>query len=123
MFHHNPLISETFSTSYALYRDTYENSMANLSHATRITILLRKAHRSNHHLYSFYLQPMDPADQTYEKMISKLNSIVGGNISPFNLTIREDENVLHHVENKFRYLIFILGLRSPCRAEIRLCPS
>ncbi|KAM3175264.1 hypothetical protein ACTXT7_008854 [Hymenolepis weldensis] len=50
--------------------------------------------------------------------------------------VREDESVLHYMgivkrictcfrfgsveENKFRCLIFILGLRSPCHAEIRL---
>ncbi|KAM3176960.1 hypothetical protein ACTXT7_005486 [Hymenolepis weldensis] len=31
---------------------------------------------------------MDPADLAYEKMISKLGSVVGDNSSLFNLTIR-----------------------------------
>ncbi|KAM3171605.1 hypothetical protein ACTXT7_016291, partial [Hymenolepis weldensis] len=44
-----------------------------------------------------YFQPMDPADLTYEKVISKLGSVVGDNSSLFNFTIREDENVHHYV--------------------------
>ncbi|KAM3177711.1 hypothetical protein ACTXT7_003982 [Hymenolepis weldensis] len=73
---------------------------------------------------------MDHADLTYEKMISKLGSVVGDNSSLFNLTISENKNVHYHIdivnrlstsfrfgsleENQFRCLIFILGLRSPC---------
>ncbi|VUZ50980.1 unnamed protein product [Hymenolepis diminuta] len=63
---------------------------------------------------------MDPADLTYEKIISRLGSVVGDNSSFFNLTINEDENVRYRVENQFRCLIFILGLRSSCHAEIPL---
>ncbi|VUZ38945.1 unnamed protein product [Hymenolepis diminuta] len=66
-------------------------------------MLLQKVDRSNHDLPSSYLQPMDPVDLTYEKMIS---SVVGGNSSLFNLTICE--------ENDFRCPIFVLGLRPPC---------
>ncbi|VDL60400.1 unnamed protein product [Hymenolepis diminuta] len=75
---------------------------------------------------------MDPADLTYEKMISKLGSGVGDNSSLSNLTISGDENVYYRIgivnrlctnfrfgsleENLFGCLIFILGLRSPCHA-------
>ncbi|VDL34153.1 unnamed protein product [Hymenolepis diminuta] len=44
--------------------------MADRSHATRITILLREFNRSDHYLCSSYFQPMDPADLTYEKIIT-----------------------------------------------------
>ncbi|VUZ55119.1 unnamed protein product, partial [Hymenolepis diminuta] len=89
-------------------------------HATRITVLLREFNRSDHYLCSSYFQPVDPANLTYEELISKLGSVVGNNSSLFNLTISEDENVHYHMENQFRCLIFTLGLRSPCHAEIRL---
>ncbi|VDL16074.1 unnamed protein product [Hymenolepis diminuta] len=78
---------------------------------------------------------MEPADLICEKTINKLGSVVG-DISLFNLTIHEDEIVHHHVgkvnrlctsfrigyleENQFGCLIFILCLRSPCYAEVRL---
>ncbi|VUZ46892.1 unnamed protein product [Hymenolepis diminuta] len=53
-------------------------------------------------------------------MISKLGSVVGDNSSLFILTISENENVHYHLENQFRCFTFILGLRSPYHAEIRL---
>ncbi|KAM3176450.1 hypothetical protein ACTXT7_006478 [Hymenolepis weldensis] len=76
----------------------------------------------------FVKDRMDAADLTDEKIINKLGSVVGDNSSFFNLTISEDENVHYHIDivnrlctkNQFRCLIFILGLRSPCHAEIRL---
>ncbi|KAM3179861.1 hypothetical protein ACTXT7_017443 [Hymenolepis weldensis] len=99
-------------------------------------MLLREFSRSDHYPCSSYFQPMDSADLTYEKVNSKLGSVVGDNSSPFNLTISEDENVHHYVGivnrlctsfrfgalkvNQFRYFNFILGLRSPCHAAIRL---
>ncbi|VDL58387.1 unnamed protein product [Hymenolepis diminuta] len=110
--------------------------MTDLSHSTRIKMLLREFSRIDHHLCSSYFQPMDPADLTYEKINSELGSIVGDNSPLFNLTISKDENVHHYVnvvnrlctsyrfgspeENQIRCLIFSLGLRSPCNAEIRL---
>ncbi|VUZ56242.1 unnamed protein product [Hymenolepis diminuta] len=110
--------------------------MADLPHATRIIMLLREFNKSDNHLCSVYFQSMDPADLTCEKMISKFGSAVGDRSSLFNLTASEDENVLYHLgivnrlrisfssgsleENQFRCLIFILSLRSPCHAEIRL---
>ncbi|KAM3175024.1 hypothetical protein ACTXT7_009356 [Hymenolepis weldensis] len=79
---------------------------------------------------------MDPADLTYEKMVSKLGSVVDDNSSLFNLTICEDETVHYPVgvvnrlcrsfsfgsldENQFGCFVFILNLRSPYHAEIRL---
>ncbi|VDL59854.1 unnamed protein product [Hymenolepis diminuta] len=104
IFHCNPLIGETFAIWYAQYRDTYKNSMTDLPHATRITLLLCSG--------------------------------VGDNSFLLNLIISEDENVHHYAgivhplctsfqfgsfeANQYRCLIFILGLRSPCCAEIRL---
>ncbi|VUZ40244.1 unnamed protein product [Hymenolepis diminuta] len=92
--------------------------------------------RNDHYLCSSYFQPMDPADLTYEKKTTELGPVVGDNSSFFILTISEDENVRYRVgidnrlctsfrfdsqkENQFRCLIFILCLRSPCNAEIRL---
>ncbi|VUZ47222.1 unnamed protein product [Hymenolepis diminuta] len=126
IFHHNPLIDS----------DIYKNIMANLPHATRITMLLREFNRSDNYLCSSYFQPMNSGDLTYEEMISKSVSVVGDNSSLFNVTISEDENFHYHVgivnrlctsfrfgslgENQFGSLIFILGLRSPRHAEIRL---
>ncbi|VUZ56133.1 unnamed protein product [Hymenolepis diminuta] len=125
-FHHNPLID----------RDIYKNIMASLPHATRITMLLPEFNRSDHYLCSSYFQPMDHADLSCEKIISKLGSVVGVNNYLFNLTIGGDESVHSHVrivnrlctsfrfgsldENQFRCLVFILGLRSPCHAKIQL---
>ncbi|VUZ52931.1 unnamed protein product [Hymenolepis diminuta] len=83
-------------------------------------MLFREFNKCDHYLCSSYFQPMDPADLTYEKVISKLGSVVGDSSSLFNLIISEDENVRHYVENQLRCLIFILGLRSPCHAVIRL---
>ncbi|VDL21268.1 unnamed protein product [Hymenolepis diminuta] len=40
---------------------------------------------------------MDPADLTYEKMISKLESALDSNIPLFNLNTSEDKNVNHYV--------------------------
>ncbi|KAM3177390.1 hypothetical protein ACTXT7_004650 [Hymenolepis weldensis] len=57
------------------YRDIYKNIMADLPHATRITMLLCEFNGSDHHLCSSYFQPMDPADVTYEKMISIVNRL------------------------------------------------
>ncbi|VDL38385.1 unnamed protein product [Hymenolepis diminuta] len=85
---------------------------------------------------------MDPTDLTYEKMITKLRRNVGDNSSLFsrrykcfNAVMREDEDAHHYLgivnrlstsfrlgsfeENLFKFLIFILGLRFPCYAEIR----
>ncbi|VDL16009.1 unnamed protein product [Hymenolepis diminuta] len=127
---------ETFATWYTQYRDIYKNIMADLPHATRFIMLFREFNKCDHYLCSSYFQPMDPADLTYEKVISKLGSVVGDSSSLFNLIISEDENVRHYVgivnrfcicfrlgsleENQLRCLIFILGLRSPCHAVIRL---
>ncbi|VUZ44691.1 unnamed protein product, partial [Hymenolepis diminuta] len=126
IFHHYPLI----------HRDIYKNIMVDLPHSTSDTMLLRTFSRSDHYLCSSYIQQMDPADLTYEKMITKLGSVVGDNNSFFNLTISEDENIHHHLgivnrfctgfrfgsleENQFRCLIFILGLRAALHTEIRL---
>ncbi|VUZ52991.1 unnamed protein product [Hymenolepis diminuta] len=87
-------------------------------------MLLREFNRSDNYLCSFFLQPMDPADLTYD------------NSSLFNLIISEDENVHHYVgivdrlciglrfgsleENQLKCFIFILGLRSPCHASVPL---
>ncbi|VUZ42294.1 unnamed protein product [Hymenolepis diminuta] len=95
-------------------------------------MLLRKFNRSNHNLYSFNFQQMDPTDLTYEKMITKLRS---RRYKCFNAVMREDEDAHHYLgivnrlstsfrlgsfeENLFKFLIFILGLRFPCYAEIR----
>ncbi|KAM3185115.1 hypothetical protein ACTXT7_007034 [Hymenolepis weldensis] len=105
--------------------------MADLLHTTGITMLLREFNRSDNYLCSSYFQPMDP----YEKVMSKLGSVVGDNSSLFNLTINEDEIVNQYVgvvnrlctsfrfgsleENQFKCLIFNLGVRSLCHAEIR----
>ncbi|KAM3186323.1 hypothetical protein ACTXT7_004549 [Hymenolepis weldensis] len=98
---------ETFARWYTQYRNIYEINMADLTHATRTTMLLHKANKSDHDLCSSYLQPMDPANLTYEKMVSFTDSaLVPRFIFP--------------EENQFRCLIFILGLRSPRYAEIRL---
>ncbi|KAM3186165.1 hypothetical protein ACTXT7_004901 [Hymenolepis weldensis] len=40
---------ETFATWYTKYRDIYENIMADLPHATRITMLLREFNRNDHY--------------------------------------------------------------------------
>ncbi|VDL51488.1 unnamed protein product [Hymenolepis diminuta] len=136
IFRHNPLMDETFATWYTQHREIYKNIMADSPHATSNFMLLHMFSRSNHYLFSSYFQSMDPADLTYEKIITKLGSVVGDNNSFLNLTISKDENVHYHVdivnrlctsfrfgsleENQFRCLIFILGLRSPCHAEIRL---
>ncbi|VDL58713.1 unnamed protein product [Hymenolepis diminuta] len=79
---------------------------------------------------------MDRADLTYEKINSKLVSVVGDSCSHFILTIRENGNFPYHevivnrhwtcfrvgflAEDHFKCFTFILGLRSPCHAEIRL---
>ncbi|KAM3188121.1 hypothetical protein ACTXT7_000890 [Hymenolepis weldensis] len=135
VFHYDLLTDKIFAAWYAQHRDSYESSMAGLSRATRITMLLREFNRNGHYPYSSYFQPMDSADLTYEKMIGKLGSVVAENSSPFNLTIREDENVHHFVGfvnqlcTSFRFgsleenqivFIFILDLSSPCYAEILL---
>ncbi|VDL37933.1 unnamed protein product [Hymenolepis diminuta] len=125
-----------FSTSTKDPKNYVKKSWQIFPHATRITVLLREFNRSDHYLCSSYFQPVDPANLTYEELISKLGSVVGNNSSLFNLTISEDENVHYHMgifyrlctsfrlgsleENQFRCLIFTLGLRSPCHAEIRL---
>ncbi|VUZ38552.1 unnamed protein product [Hymenolepis diminuta] len=102
--------------------DANENSVANLPppQAIQITILLCKFNRSDHDLYSCYLQPMDPDDLTYEKTNSKLGSAVNDNNSLYNLAIREAECVYYCTEDQFGCLASILGLRSPCHAKIRL---
>ncbi|VDL62007.1 unnamed protein product [Hymenolepis diminuta] len=83
---------------------------------------------------------MDPADLTYEKINSKLDSVVGDNSSLFNLTISEDENVHHHGdvvnrlctsfrfgsldETQFRCFIFILEQETRCQvvpSQTRIC--
>lgn len=97
MFHHNPLIGETFATWYTQYSDIYEDGMADLRQATRFAMLLRKVNRSNGRLYSSYLQPMDPTEPTYEERISKLGSVVGDNSSLFSFTMLKDENVHRYV--------------------------
>ncbi|KAM3184131.1 hypothetical protein ACTXT7_008993 [Hymenolepis weldensis] len=51
---------------------------------------------------------MDPADLTCEKMIGIVNRLR----TSFRFGSLE--------ENQFRCLIFILGLRSPCHAEVLL---
>ncbi|VUZ45093.1 unnamed protein product [Hymenolepis diminuta] len=125
---------EIFAPWYTQYRDIYKNSMADLPHATRITMLLREFNRSDHYLCSSYFQPTDPADLAYGKMITKLVPVIGDNSSLFNLITCRDENVQHYVGivnrlctgfrfdslegNQFRCPIFILGLRSSCNAEI-----
>ncbi|VUZ47592.1 unnamed protein product [Hymenolepis diminuta] len=84
--------------------------MADLPHATRITMLLREFNRSDHDLCSSYFQPMDPIDLTYEKIMGIVNRLY----TSFRFGSLK--------ENHFKYLIFILGPRSPCHAEIRLGP-
>ncbi|VUZ54811.1 unnamed protein product [Hymenolepis diminuta] len=54
---------------------------------------------------------MDPADLTFEKIIT-------GSVNRLCTNFRFGSLK----ENQFRFLIFILGLRSPCYAEIRLRP-
>ncbi|VDL28270.1 unnamed protein product [Hymenolepis diminuta] len=98
------------SACYAHYCDIYKNSMADLPHATRITMLLREFNRSDHDLCSSYFQPMDPIDLTYEKIMGIVNRLY----TSFRFGSLK--------ENHFKYLIFILGPRSPCHAEIRLGP-
>ncbi|VUZ41688.1 unnamed protein product [Hymenolepis diminuta] len=88
IFNYNPLTDETFATWYTRRRDIYKNTMPDLPHATRIIVLLRKFNRSDIYLCLSYFQPMDPADLIYEKMISKLVSVVGDNSSLFSFTIR-----------------------------------
>ncbi|VUZ38939.1 unnamed protein product [Hymenolepis diminuta] len=82
--------------------------MTDLSHSTRIKMLLREFSRIDHHLCSSYFQPMDPADLTYEK----INNVVNRLCTSYRFGSPE--------ENQIRCLIFSLGLRSPCNAEIRL---
>ncbi|KAM3184662.1 hypothetical protein ACTXT7_007917 [Hymenolepis weldensis] len=101
-------VDENFTTWYAQHRDIYKNIMADLPHASRITMLLREFNRIENYLCSFYFQPMDPADLNYEKMISFVNRLC----TSFRFVSLE--------ENQFRCLIFILGLLPPCHAEIRL---
>ncbi|KAM3179045.1 hypothetical protein ACTXT7_001351 [Hymenolepis weldensis] len=129
-------VGETLQHDITQHRDICENIKAVLPHATRITMLLREFNRSEHDLCSSYFQSMDPADITHEKIIIKLGSVAGDNSTLFSFTIREDENVYHNVciisqfytsfrfgsleENQFRYLVFILGLRSSCHAGILL---
>ncbi|VUZ43533.1 unnamed protein product [Hymenolepis diminuta] len=119
IFHHNSLTDETFA-KYIL----------------NIVIFIRTSWQISLTPLELPCCFMDPTDLTYEKMISKLGSVVGDSSSLFNLTISEDENVHYHLdimnrlctsfrfgsleENQFRCLFFILGLRSPCHAEIRL---
>ncbi|KAM3178986.1 hypothetical protein ACTXT7_001493 [Hymenolepis weldensis] len=82
--------------------------MADLPHAITITMLPREFNRSDNYLYSPYFQPMDPADLTYEKMISIVNRL--------RISFRFGSLL----ENQFRCLISIPGLRSPSHGEIRL---
>ncbi|KAM3170991.1 hypothetical protein ACTXT7_017506 [Hymenolepis weldensis] len=63
---------ETFATCYNKYRDSYENSMADLPHATRITMLLRKVNSSDLNLY---LQPMDPVNLIYKGRLVSLTDL------------------------------------------------
>ncbi|KAM3175750.1 hypothetical protein ACTXT7_007897 [Hymenolepis weldensis] len=97
MLHHAPLVDETYHMS----------SMANLPHATRITILLREVNRNDHYLCSSCLQTLNSADLIYEKMTGIVNRLCNS----FRFGSLE--------ENRFRYLIFILCLRSLCHTEIR----
>ncbi|VUZ51713.1 unnamed protein product [Hymenolepis diminuta] len=59
--------------------------MAALPHATGIAELLREFNKSDNHLCSSCLQPMDSDDVPYD------------NSSLFNLTTSEDENVHYHL--------------------------
>ncbi|KAM3179926.1 hypothetical protein ACTXT7_017309, partial [Hymenolepis weldensis] len=79
ILHHNLILDETPATWYTQHRDIYKNIMADLPHATRITMLLCEFNRSDNYLYSSYFQPMDLADLTYEKVISKSGSVVRDN--------------------------------------------
>ncbi|KAM3174801.1 hypothetical protein ACTXT7_009779 [Hymenolepis weldensis] len=45
--------------------------MADFHHDTRITMLLRKVNRKDQDLCSSYLQPIDPVNLNYEKMINE----------------------------------------------------
>ncbi|KAM3173262.1 hypothetical protein ACTXT7_012847 [Hymenolepis weldensis] len=56
-------------------------------------MLLREFNKSDYYLCPSYLQPIDSAYPTYEKMISKFGSVVSDNSSQFNLTLSEDENI------------------------------
>ncbi|VUZ39333.1 unnamed protein product [Hymenolepis diminuta] len=80
--------------------------MADLYCGTRISMLLRKVNRKDHVLCSFYLQQIDPPNLTYEKITSIVNRLC----TSFRFGYLE--------ENQFICLIFIIGLQSPCYAEI-----
>ncbi|KAM3175117.1 hypothetical protein ACTXT7_009149 [Hymenolepis weldensis] len=99
----NTLAQVKFSTSaknpkdyVKNYRDNHINGVADLPHATQISMLLCEFTRSDHYLCSSNFQPMGPADLTGEKMNSKLSLALGDNSSLFILTIHEDENVYHY---------------------------
>ncbi|VUZ55649.1 unnamed protein product [Hymenolepis diminuta] len=92
IFHHNPLIDESFATWYTQHRDIYKNFVADLPHATRITMQLRGFNSCDHSLCSSYFQPMDPADLTYVKIIvsdlvlwKKTSSVVSFSFLVFDL--------------------------------------
>ncbi|VUZ46654.1 unnamed protein product [Hymenolepis diminuta] len=82
--------------------------MADLPHATRITMLSREFSRSNHYLCSSYFQPMDLANLNFLKDCGIIDRLC----TSFRFGSLE--------ENQFRCLIFILSLQSPCQAGIRL---
>ncbi|KAM3184415.1 hypothetical protein ACTXT7_008394 [Hymenolepis weldensis] len=101
----NTLTQVNFSISTKDPEDSMKNMgvfiniMADLPYAARITMLLSEFHRSDHYLCLSYFQPRDPADLTYEKMITDTD---------------------RGVSCALPCHIFILGLQSPCHAEFRL---
>ena len=142
-FSYDPVNNLTFGVWYARYEQLFVVDAASLNDAAKVRLLLRKLSTEVHDKYLDHLLPKHPHEFRFDETVHKLKSLFGSQKSKFslrfeclNLAKREDDDYVAHsgrvnrlyedaelrclTPEHFKCLIFIMSLKSPSDADIRL---
>lgn len=133
----------TFDEWFSRYEDIFSEDGNQLDDAAKIRLLLRKLDTSAHTRYTNFVLPKKPKELDFKETVEKLQAIFGKQESAVSVRYKCLQTSKHSLDDfvkyagivnancekfnmrsltteQFKCLIFVIGLRDPSYAEIRV---